>query len=216
VPAEPAVSIVHDHYKETFALIRAREKTRDRSFVLLIGLFVLLALEVLQPVQTAASIRMLHVFGTDLDFSQIPLPYLLDASWVLTLVIALNYCRATAHVERQYPYLHRLEDWMSQALGNDDIYRREGRTYLSDYPIFLNWAWFAYVIVFPGLVMLGGIVLIRQEWMGLPYSSWHKLFDSGMGAFVIVSFLIYAVAPRLFRPFVRARTADGSRRQKSH
>ncbi len=195
------LSIVHDHYKETFAAIRERERLRDRSFMILIGLFALLALEVYNPAQVGASIGVLHVLGTDIDLKQLPLSLLLDASWVLTLTVALNYCRAAAHIERQYLYLHTLEDWISAALGDDSLYRREGRVYLTNYPLFLNWAWFLYVIVFPVVLILACLVLVGHQWFSLPYSIWHKSFDTIMALFILASFAVYTVVPRLGRPF---------------
>jgi hypothetical protein len=211
MPDDSRIQVVHDHYKETFAIIREREGVRDRSFIALVGLFALLTLEVLHPSQTGSALRVVHVLGTDIDLSQLPLAYWLNASWTFVLLVALIYCRVTANIDRQYPYLHRLEGWMARALGDDDLYRREGRMYLSYYPVFLNWAWFAYVILFPGVVILACVVLVIQEWLALPYSIWHKGFDSGMALCVIISFLIYTVAPRLFRPFKDKVQGDQSR-----
>jgi hypothetical protein len=205
------LSIVHDHYKETFVLIRERERLRDRSFGFLIALFALLALEVYYPAQVGASIGVLHLLGTDIDLKQLPVALLIDATWVFALTIALGYCRTAAHVERQYPYLHHLEDWMSRALGDDSLYRREGRTYLSDYPAFLNWAWFSYVIVFPLIVVLGCLVLVIHEWTALKYSGVHKVFDSAIAVLIVASFGIYAVVPRIRWPFQKRASREAER-----
>lgn len=198
---DAALSIIHDHYKETFALIRERERLRDRSFGFLILLFAVLVLEVFYPSQAGASISVVHAFGTDIDIRQLPLALLIDATWVFALTIALGYCRTVAHIERQYPYLHHLEDWMASALGNDTLYRREGRVYLNNYPVFLNIAWFSYVIVFPVVAMLGCLVLVWHEWTALPYSAPHKVFDSVIALLVVASFGFYALVPRLRWPF---------------
>lgn len=208
MPGDSVLSVVHDHYKETFALIRERERLRDRSFAFLIILFALLLVEIYYPAQVGASFGVLHLFGTDIDLKQLPVALLIDATWVFALTIALGYSRTAAHVERQYPYLHHLEDWMSSALGDDALYRREGRVYLSDYPIFLNWAWFCYVIVFPLVVMLGCVVLVTREWTALTYSGVHKLFDSAIALLVVTTFVIYTVVPRIRRPFQRRGAED--------
>ena len=207
MPGEPALSVIHDHYKETFALIRERERLRDRSFGFLIILFALLVVEVYYPAQVGASIGVLRLFGTDIDLKQLPVALLIDATWMFALTIALGYCRTAAHVERQYPYLHDLEDWMSSALGDETLYRREGRVYLADYPAFLNWAWFSYVIVFPLTVILGCGALVTHEWSALNYSAPHKVFDSAIAVLIVASFFVYAVLPRITRPF-RKRTSS--------
>ncbi len=198
---EAPLSIVHDHYKETFALIRQTERLRDRSFGFLILLFGVLVLEVYYPAQAGASIGVVHLFGTDIDIKQLPFALLIDATWVFALTIALGYCRTAAHVERQYPYLHHLEDWMSSALRDDTLYRREGGVYLGNYPPFLTWAWFSYVIVFPLVVILGCAVLVSHEWTALTYSTPHKLFDSVIALLIVASFGVYAVVPRIRWPF---------------
>ena len=209
MPGEQTLSIIHDHYKETFALIRERERLRDRSFGFLIMLFALLVVGVYYPAQVGASIGVLHLFGTDIDLKQLPIALLIDATWVFTLTIALGYCRTAAHVERQYPYLHHLEDWMSSALEDDTLYRREGRVYFSDYPTFLNWAWFSYVVVFPVVVILGCVVLVTHEWSALSYSMGHKVFDSAIAILIVASFGIYAVVPRITWLFQK-RQAKGA------
>jgi hypothetical protein len=35
--ADKAFEVLHDHYKETFEIIRGREKTRDRLFLFVVG-----------------------------------------------------------------------------------------------------------------------------------------------------------------------------------
>lgn len=45
------LEILHDHYKETFALVRDRERSRDRLFLVVIGLCGLLALQIAYPVE---------------------------------------------------------------------------------------------------------------------------------------------------------------------
>ncbi len=210
MPGDPQLSIIHDHYKETFALIRERERLRDRSFGFLIGLFALLALEIYYPAQVGVSLGVLHVLGTDIDVKQLPLALLIDATWVFSLTIALGYCRTTANVERQYPYLHHLEDWMSSALGDDSLYRREGHVYLTGFPAFLTWAWFSYVIVFPVVLMLGCVVLVAHEWSALSYSAPHRIFDSIIALLIVASFGVYAVVPRIRWPFQRGDSKAAS------
>jgi hypothetical protein len=57
-------------------------------------------------------------------------------------------------VERQYPYIHKLEE----EIGGG-VLAREGKAYLEKYPIFSNWMWLLYTIVFP--VLLFSIVLAK-------------------------------------------------------
>jgi len=99
--ADDALMILHDHYKDTFGLIREREKQRDRSFLALIGLFAVLFLEVQYPSSFRGSANSIAILGAKVDVSSLPLAALLDASWVLTLTTVLSYCRAAVNIERQ-------------------------------------------------------------------------------------------------------------------
>jgi hypothetical protein len=201
------LSITHDHYRETFSLIREREKDRDRSFLWLIGLFALIVLEVYYPASVGGTLGGFHFLGTDIDPSHLPLPMLLDASWVLVLAVTLNYCRAAINIDRQYPYLHRLEDKLSEQIADPDVFRREGRVYLDRYPLILNWSWFAYVVVFPLIVGLVSVLLVVRETSGLNYSIPHKAFDTAVAAMVVVSFAVYRVVP----PIVELARNDAAR-----
>lgn len=196
------LALVHDHYKETFSLQREREQTRDRAFLLLIGLFALLAVEVYYPA-AAGTLRSFSVLGTDFDLSHLPLNVLLNASWVLTLAVALSYCRVAILIERQYPYVHHLEEWIGGQIGDSSLFQREGTAYLDRYPVLLNWAWFCYVIVFPLAVVLVAVLLVEREWTGLAYSIPHKTFDASIALCVVISFLLYRVVPKVADKFFR-------------
>jgi hypothetical protein len=201
------LALVHDHYKETFALVRERERSRDKAFLLLIGLFALLVVEVYYPA-AAGTLRSFSVLGTDIDVSRLPLSMLLDASWVLALAVTLSYCRVAISVDRQYPYVHHLEDWIGGQLGDSTIFGREGKAYLDRYPLVLNWAWFCYVVVFPVVVVLVAILLIEKEWSGLSYSLTHKAFDAAMAFCIVISFLLYRVLPKVFDKFFLRQEGD--------
>jgi len=206
VKADGNLSIVHDHYKETFAIVRERERDRDRSFLLLIGLFAVLVVEVYYPAAAGGAVRSFQILGTDIDASRLPLSMLLNATWVLALAVSLSYCRVAISIDRQYPYVHHLESWISEQLGDASIYRREGNVYLERYPLLLNWAWLCYVVVFPLVVSVVSILLVQREWTGLPYSIAHKGFDVGIAFLVIVSFLLYRVVPKVHERFIREGT----------
>src|SRR5215216_1754172 len=129
------LDILHDHYKESFAYIREREKERNRLFLILIALFALLALEIQYPINFQGALSKIKVLDVEVELSALPLPAFLVATWTFVLVIALRYCQTSINVERQYDYIHMLEDKISPELGDGDLYRREGRAYERDYPL---------------------------------------------------------------------------------
>jgi uncharacterized membrane protein YhaH (DUF805 family) len=191
------LGLLHDHYNDTFAHIRDREQRRDRLFVVLALMFVLLVLQVQYPATVGGSLGTISLAGVELSVRDLPLAALLDVTWLLTLLVGLKYCQTALAVERQYPYLHRLEEQIATRLGDPELFCREGKSYLHAYPSVLNWAWFCYVILFPLAVVLGTTLLTVVMWRDLDYSGWHKAFASGMAAALVVSFALYQVVPRL-------------------
>ncbi len=205
---ETRLDVLHDHYKESFSHIREREKQRDRLFLVLIGLFALLSLQILYPADFGGALGPLKVSGAEVDIGALPLAALLSASWVLTFAIALRYCQVSINVERQYSYLHTLEEKISEALGDPDLYRREGSAYLQDYPLFSDWAWICYAFVFPVIAALATLALVVAEWRGLPGPLPYKLFDSVLALAILVSFFLYRILSLLYRRNGEKRESD--------
>lgn len=191
------LGLLHEHYNNTFAHIRDREQRRDRLFVTLALMFALLVFQVQYPATVGGALGTVSVAGVELSVRDLPLEALLDVTWLLTLLVGLKYCQTALAVERQYPYLHHLEEEIATRLGDPELFCREGRAYLRAYPSVLNWAWFCYVILFPLAVVLGTGLLTVVMWRGLDYSAWHKAFASAMAAALVVSFALYQVVPRV-------------------
>lgn len=191
----PRLEILHDHYKESFSYIRERERERDRLFLILIALFALLALEIQYPINFRGAVGTLSFLGIELNVDALPLPAFLTATWVTVLVITLRYCQASTNVERQYDYLHMLEDKISAELKDDELYRREGRAYKSEYPLFSWWAGRFYRVILPVIAIIATGVLIYQEWARLEYSLLGKIIDLVSASGVLVSFALYRIVP---------------------
>lgn len=192
---ETRIDVLHDHYKESFSYIRERERQRDRLFLVLIGLFALLVLEIQYPTNFGGALGNFRVSGAEVDLGALPLPGFLSISWVLTFAIALRYCQAAINAKRQYAYLHRLEEKISRELGDEELYRREGKSYLGDYPLFQDWVWICYVFLFPVIAMLATVALVGLEVARLPYPLPNKVFDAAIATAVVVSFYLYQWHP---------------------
>jgi len=189
------LEILHDHYKESFSYIREREKERDRLFLIPIALFALLALEIQYPINFRGAVGTLNFLGIELNVNALPLPALLTATWVTVLVITLRYCQASINVEKQSKYLHTLEDRISVELGDDLLYRREGRAYKTDDSPFRWWVRRSYVVVLAVIVIIDTGVLIYQKWASLEYPLLGNIFDLVSASGVAVSFVLYRIVP---------------------
>lgn len=104
------LALLHDHYKESFALIRERETQRDRLFLWLLVIFAVLVIEIQYPANFHGVLGHVNVAGNDIDLQRLPLALLLNVSWMFTAAFVLKYCQVAKAVERQYTYLHLLED----------------------------------------------------------------------------------------------------------
>ena len=191
------LDILHDHYKETFARIRDSEASRDRLFLVLIGLFALLSIEIAYPAALGGTLGTLSIAGGEINLKPLPLPALLNATWILTLAVGLRYCQTTVLINRQYPYLHQLEETISPAVGGGDLYHREGKVYLRGYPLLLNVAWVAYGILFPTVVMVSAAALVWWEFARLGYPFIHTVFDAVIAAALLFVFISYRLYPTL-------------------
>jgi hypothetical protein len=200
-PPKPSLDkqldILNDHYKDTFTRLRETAQTRDRLFLWLIALFALLTVEIGYPAAVAGSLGKVNFFGAELNLQSLPLPALLTLTWVVVLLIGLQYCQATVWINRQYDYVHHLEHLVSPMLGGGDTYQREGEVYLRNYPLVLNFAWIIYGFVFPALIMLGTLWLLIWELVGLSYPAINQALDGFLGVVLIMVFFSYRMEPTI-------------------
>jgi hypothetical protein len=110
-------------------------------------------------------------------------------------MITLRYCQASINVERQYKYLHKLEDKISAELGDDMLYRREGRAYKSEDSPFRWWVRRFYVVVLPVIAIIATGALIYNEWAKLEYPLLGNIFDLVSASGVAASFVLSRIVP---------------------
>lgn len=204
------LQLLHDHYKETFALIHDREQQRDRLFLVVIGLYGLLALAILFSISFNTVLKNVEVAGTKVDLSTLPAGAILGALWAFTFTITLRYCQVSIVVERQYSYLHSIEEHVSAELGGDGIYEREGRAYLENYPAFSTWAWISYAYTFPLILTLVTIALIVTEWLRIPSGWTYKALDTTLAAATCTTLILYRFLPALRKLYKRTETHEAA------
>ncbi len=150
------------HYKDTFDIHLASIKQRDRLFY---GLLIVLALFTLQLSSTEVVANMVGEYvnkttgvklGNNIDFVSTLL-------WLLLLGFSTRYFQVVLGIERQYGYLHALEEQLNGFYPNSKAFTREGKSYLSRYPLFSNWVWFLYTIFFPILILFCVIMRLISE-----------------------------------------------------
>lgn len=184
------LNILHDHYKESFLYIRDREKQRDRLFLFIIALIGILFLEIQYAEIFPNIFRSINLESFNLNLSTIPIFVFLSITWTYLFILVLKYCQIATGIEKQYEYLHILEKKISNIFNDKKIYRREGRAYLKNYPIFSEFAWIFYVLIFPIIVILSTALFLYFEWNMKNTVYYHLIYDSLLALGVALSFIL--------------------------
>jgi hypothetical protein len=178
------------HYKDTFDIHRASIKQRDTLFY---GLLVILAVFTLQISSTEVVVSVVNDYvnkstgiklGKSADFISTLL-------WLLLLGFTTRYYQVVLEIERQYGYLHALESKLNEYYPESKAFTREGKSYLSKYPLFSNWVWFLYTVFFPSLIIFCVIMKTISEVEGMQSVEVNQIIDF-ISCFVIsISSILY-------------------------
>ena len=159
---EGNLEILYDHYKDTFSYTREYLKERERLFAFVLGVIFLQFLQIsfVDQYLEAFNIFVEKKLGFNFAFSK---EFLNNFLWFILFSTSLRYFQINTLINRQYNYLHSLEDKLCQESGDKDFIRREGRMYLKKYPIFLNWVHFLYTWVFPVILIIVALIKVILE-----------------------------------------------------
>jgi hypothetical protein len=191
------LTLIHDHYKDTFKYIRERERQRDWFFGFIIIFYGALFLGIQYPSQFSTIFTQVNTESVGINLSVLPLPALLSVSWTFVIFFSMRYCQIATAISRQYTYIHRLEDKLGAAVGDTEIFCREGKEYLNDYPPILKWAEVFYKVIIPFIIVIATISLIYLEYSLLRLPIPHKVYDAGIGLATIITFVIFRTVPLL-------------------
>lgn len=196
----PAVdlSTLHDHYKDSFSHIKEWERRRDFAFFAVAALIGSLFLGVNYPSTVKAVFMEATIANAKFDPSKLPVGILISVGWSMLFALVLRHCQASITIDRQYDYLHGLERKLAEVAGDDELFQREGRAYLSKYPSFSTWTYLFYAAVFPLTVVYVSTVLLVFELISND-GLFHPTYDVVMGFGVVVSFFLYRLWPLIVK-----------------
>jgi len=184
-------SILYDHYKDTCSIVSKAVGRRDRAMLFTIATTGFFAFQTIFP--GAADVLVSELIKSKFDQAfKIDLSIIGNVVWVLILLFALRYFQTAAFVERQYDYLHQLEDKLNQVVG-EEVVTREGKAYLAKYPMFADWMWALYTIILPLLLLFVTTAKIIGEWLGVAEAgfSFGLAFDTFVFLLLGISILLY-------------------------
>jgi hypothetical protein len=154
------IEIYYDHYKDTFSYLREYIKLRDKQFIYVVFLFGLLFFNTFSPIEFKEVTKILIEKQTGIMQNSFSL---LDSVLLfLVLSFSIKYFQSNILIQKQYKYLHKLEEDLSKNFENFEI-SRESKGYLNDYPIFSSIVHRIYTMVFPSLIILLSII----KWMNI-------------------------------------------------
>ncbi len=155
--------ILYDHYKESVNEIKKQENKRNKLFILvLIHIFILFLISYRPE-------SMCKVFS-DLLMDQWKIGFYFSINTIqIILMVSMLYCvvryyQINVYIDKNYPYIHRLEKELSQDIGK--CFGKEGQNYLNDYPKTQNIVYYSYKYIFPILFILALIyrVIFNNTW----------------------------------------------------
>lgn len=182
------LSLLHEHYRDTCAVMQSQRRTRDRYFYWVMVVVAVALFDWTAPEGFAGAVG--DVLRVRLQLSNPPdLAYVRSLLWFLLLGLTVRYCQAALGIERLYSYVHQLEATLAHHVGSG--FRREGEAYLSDYPVFLSWAHYLYSLVFPVLLAAVAVGWTYQQIQRRPPWSLSVWFDGAVTLMLLASLAMY-------------------------
>ena len=150
------------HYKDTYEIHLASVKQRDALFYALLVILALFSLQVASTdlVNSALSSYVNKQLDISIDKNSNLFGTLL---WLLLFGFSSRYYQTVIQIERQYDYIHHLEEIVSGRYAETRAFTREGKSYLGEYPLFSNWIWLLYTLAFPLIILLCISIRIHGE-----------------------------------------------------
>ena len=166
------LEILHDHYKDTFSHQLGYLNKRNRFSLYLFIALAIMFLEVTSPNGTETLISKLisKYLGNGVSLKT---DFVRGLTWLFLFGLVVQYYQITVLVERQYAYLHKLEEELTPFFSSRIPFTREGKSYLKNYPTLSNWVDILYKWVFPVvLIAFTGVKL----WVEFPNDGFNLVW----------------------------------------
>ncbi len=171
------LDILYDHYKDTFGIQRENEKLRNKLFVILCICILFLMLMTFYPNNLYENFQelLLEKMGINIRFE---LKVFELFNWFIISYLTVRYYQINSNIEKNYKYIHNIENTLDKKYKIPIF--REGKNYLMNYPLFLQFSYMFYKYVFP---LLFSICITLKMYFNIV----NKLAIS----FLIISFVAY-------------------------
>lgn len=180
------------HYKDSFDNHKASIKQRDTLFYLLL---IILSVFVLQLSSTEVVSNIVTDYvkkstGVALSGST---GFISTLLWFLLMGFSIRYFQTVIEIERQYSYLHVLETELNSFYKQDSFaFTREGKSYHSKYPLFSNWVWLLYTLIFPILLLSCAVLKIEIKLINISTLTANQSIEIVCFIIISISVILYS------------------------
>jgi hypothetical protein len=182
------LDLLHEHYKESCMNVKECVKQRDKLFVFVLVILFLQFLDLSIAEKSADAFNQLifNKIGYNFNLDHVFLGALL---WFLLFSTSLRYFQINLGINRQYSYIHKIENKLCELSGDCEFISREGKGYLEDYPFFLDWVHLVYTWIFPILLLTTALIKILIDFAWSTSGLLNSMFFAGV-SLTTISYLI--------------------------
>ena len=157
-------------------------------------IIVIVTLQLFQVFSPSSADTTIGEFVTKkLDLaSSIDVSYIESIIWFLLLGLTLRYFQTCTSLDHQYSYLNMVEENLCR-IFRGEVFTREGKYYLNDYPLFSSWAHFLYSWILPLILIVVVVNKLIHEIINADSLSVLLAVNITFGVFVVVSTVLYLV-----------------------
>lgn len=177
--------LLYDHYKDSYSLIKNAEIERNRLFVHLAILVTVLFLISIDPNNSNTLFSIIES-KFDIEFG-LSINIIKTCLWLVILYYTLRYYQTNAYIERQYKYIHTLEEMIQMDINSK--FDREGINYTYNFPAFLNLVYFIYSWIIPVFYLI--IVIVKIIFEFIYCTKWYIVIPNFIIASIIVMLTLY-------------------------
>lgn len=191
------LNILNDHYKDTFVWLQETRKQRDQLYVLVVAAAALLVFQLVSPKDAGLAIGQIVSKQLGLQ-APIDVSILGSLIWFALLGLSIRYFQTTISLERQYKYIHSLEEELC-IVFDEKVFIREGKFYLTQFSEFSNLTWLLYSWASPALLVIVALAKIINEWTPTPTLTFTLLFNT-IVAILILGLTVMYIRTVHFKP----------------
>ena len=185
------LQILAEHYKNTFDVLQNSLRQRNRLFLYVLCILILMLFQLYTP-QDASTLISQFISGKLNTSTQMNMLFVQSIVWFCLLATTVKYFQSVVSVERQYNYIHQLEEQLSEEYEKE-AFTREGLSYSENYPTFLTWTSYLYTIFFPIILLVISVLKIVSEYKIIGFKQVLVWFDMAIFVLITISLVLYLI-----------------------